>query len=67
MAEVKQKILIVEDYLDVDDKINAHFGSRGCEIFTVNWGEDSVRASQTARPDIILLEDLKLSLLRKKH
>jgi DNA-binding response OmpR family regulator len=56
MAEVKQKILIVEDDLDVADMLNAYFRVQGYEIFTVNWGEDGVRACQSSRPDIVILD-----------
>jgi DNA-binding response OmpR family regulator len=56
MAEVKQKILIVEDDLDVADMLNAYFRVQGYEIFTVNSGEDGVRACQTSRPDIVILD-----------
>ena len=56
MAEVKQKILIVEDDLDVADMLNAYFRVQGYEIFTVNWGEDGVRACQTSRPEIVILD-----------
>ena len=56
MAEVKQKILIVEDDLDVADMLNAYFRVQGYEIFTVNWGEDGVRACQNSRPDIVILD-----------
>lgn len=56
MAEAKQKILIVEDDLDVADMLNAYFRVQGYEIFTVNWGEDGVQACQTSRPDIVILD-----------
>jgi DNA-binding response OmpR family regulator len=56
MTEVKQKILVVEDDLDVADMLNAYFRVQGYEIFTVNWGEDGVRACLTSRPDIIILD-----------
>ncbi|PWH13725.1 MAG: hypothetical protein DDG60_09690 [Anaerolineae bacterium] len=56
MAETKQKILIVEDDLDVADMLNAYFRVQGYEVFTVNWGEDGVRAASTARPDLIILD-----------
>jgi PleD family two-component response regulator len=29
---------------------------QGYEVFTVNWGEDGVRAALTARPDLIILD-----------
>jgi DNA-binding response OmpR family regulator len=56
MDEVKQKILIVEDDLDVADMLNAYFQVQGYEVFTVNWGEDGVRACQTSQPDLIILD-----------
>ncbi len=56
MAETKQKILIVEDDLDVADMLNAYFRVQGYEVFTVNWGDDGVRAASTARPELIILD-----------
>ncbi len=56
MAEAKNKILIVEDDLDVADMLNAYFRVQGYEVFTVNWGEDGVRACQTSQPDLVILD-----------
>lgn len=56
MAEAKYKILIVEDDPDVAEMLNAYFRVQGYEVFTVNWGEDGVRAGQTVSPDIIILD-----------
>ena len=56
MAEAKPKILIVEDDLDVAEMLNAYFRVQGYEVFTVNWGEDGVRAGQTIFPDLIILD-----------
>ena len=56
MADPKPKILIVEDDLDVADMLNAYFRVQGYEVFTVNWGEDGVRAATTARPDLMILD-----------
>jgi PleD family two-component response regulator len=56
VAEAKQKILIVEDDLDVADMLTAYFRVQGYEVFTVNWGEDGVRAASTARPELIILD-----------
>lgn len=56
MADAKSKILIVEDDLDVADMLNAYFRVQGYEVFTVNWGEDGVRAAGTARPDLMILD-----------
>jgi DNA-binding response OmpR family regulator len=56
MAEVTRKILIVEDDLDVAEMLNAYFRVQGYDVATVNWGEDGIRASQSFRPDIIILD-----------
>ena len=56
MAEGKPKILIVEDDLDVAEMLNAYFGVQGYEVYTVNWGEDGIRACQTNHPDLIILD-----------
>jgi DNA-binding response OmpR family regulator len=56
VAELKPKILIIEDDLDVADMLNAYFLVQGYEVFTVNWGEDGVRACQTVHPDLVILD-----------
>jgi len=56
MADVKSKILVVEDDLDVAEMLNAYFRVQGYEVFTVNWGEDGVRACQTIDPDLVVLD-----------
>jgi DNA-binding response OmpR family regulator len=56
VAEAKHKILIVEDDPDVAEMLNAYFRVQGYEVFTVNWGEDGVRAGQSVSPDIIILD-----------
>lgn len=56
MADAKPKILIVEDDLDVAEMLNAYFRVQGYEVFTVNWGEDGVRAAQTISPDLVILD-----------
>lgn len=52
----KATILIVEDDLDIADMLNAYFRIQGYEVLTVNWGEDGIRACQTNRPDIVILD-----------
>ncbi len=54
--EKKSKILIVEDDLDVAEMLNAYFRVQGYDVFTVNWGEDGIRACQSVRPDLIILD-----------
>jgi len=56
VADKKSKILIVEDDLDIAEMLNAYFGVQGYEVFTVNWGEDGVRACVTERPDLVILD-----------
>ncbi len=56
MADAKSKILIVEDDLDVAEMLNAYFRVQGYDVFTVNWGEDGVRAAQTVLPDLLILD-----------
>src|SRR5512141_1887417 len=36
--------------------LNAYFRVQGYEVFTVNWGEDGVRAAQTVLPDLVILD-----------
>jgi DNA-binding response OmpR family regulator len=56
MAETKSKLLIIEDDLDIAEMLNAYFRVQGYDVFTVNWGEDGVRACQTHRPDLVILD-----------
>jgi DNA-binding response OmpR family regulator len=56
VADAKSKILIVEDDLDVAEMLNAYFRVQGYEVFTVNWGEDGIRAAQTVLPDLMILD-----------
>ncbi len=54
--EPREKLLIVEDDLDVAEMVTSFFQSQGYEVFTVNWGEDGVRACQTNHPDLVILD-----------
>jgi len=56
VANVKQKILIVEDDLDVAEMVTAYFRAQGYEVTTVNWGEDGLRACQAKHPDLAILD-----------
>jgi DNA-binding response OmpR family regulator len=56
VANIKPKILIIEDDLDVAEMLNAYFRVQGYEVFTVNWGEDGVRSCQTVHPDLVILD-----------
>jgi PleD family two-component response regulator len=54
--EKKQTILIVEDDLDVADMLNAYFRVQGYNVLTAYWGEDGIRASESNRPDLVILD-----------
>jgi DNA-binding response OmpR family regulator len=56
VTDIKSKILIIEDDLDVAEMLNAYFRVQGYEVFTVNWGEDGVRSCQTVHPDLVILD-----------
>jgi DNA-binding response OmpR family regulator len=56
VTDIKPKILIVEDDLDVAEMLNAYFRVQGYEVYTVNWGEDGVRSCQTIHPDLVILD-----------
>jgi len=56
MTDIKSKILIIEDDLDVAEMLNAYFRVQGYDVFTVNWGEDGVRSCQTVHPDLVILD-----------
>jgi DNA-binding response OmpR family regulator len=56
VTEIKPKILIVEDDLDVAEMLNAYFRVQGYEVYTVNWGEDGIRSCQTVHPDLVILD-----------
>jgi PleD family two-component response regulator len=56
VTDIKPKILIIEDDLDVAEMLNAYFRVQGYEVYTVNWGEDGVRSCQTVHPDLVILD-----------
>lgn len=56
MPNTKQKILIVEDDIDVAEMVTAYFRAQDYEVLTVNWGEDGVRACQANHPDLAILD-----------
>jgi PleD family two-component response regulator len=55
-TQQKATILIVEDDLDIADMLNSYFRVQGYDVLTVNWGEDGIRACQTTRPDLVILD-----------
>jgi PleD family two-component response regulator len=55
MAE-RQKILIVEDDLDLAEMLTAYFRMQGYEVLTAAWGEDALRVTREDLPDVVLLD-----------
>jgi DNA-binding response OmpR family regulator len=55
MPDVKPKLLIIEDDLDVAEMLDAYFRVQDYEVITVNRGKDGIKASQVSRPDLIIL------------
>jgi two-component system KDP operon response regulator KdpE len=56
MTEVKPKLLIIEDDLDLADMLTAYFRVEGYEVINVNQGEEGVHAYQTLHPDLVILD-----------
>jgi len=52
----KSKILLIEDDIDIAEMLNQYFRNQGYEVITSNWGEDGIRAVNSNRPDLILLD-----------
>jgi DNA-binding response OmpR family regulator len=56
VTETKSKILVIEDDQDLAEMLNAYLRVQGYEVITENWGEDGIRAAQTERPDLLILD-----------
>jgi len=56
MNEARQRLLIVEDDLDVAEMLNAYFRVQGYEVKTVNWGEDGLKACLSFHPHLVILD-----------
>jgi len=54
--DAKEKILIVEDDVDIAEMVTSFFDGQGYEVFTANYGEDGVTSCQTNHPDIVILD-----------
>lgn len=55
MAEVN-KILVVEDDVDLAEMLNAYFRSQGYQVRVSNWGEDAVKSATQDVPDVVVLD-----------
>lgn len=56
MVEKKQKILIVEDDLDVAEMLEAYFRVQGYQVATANWGEDAIDVCRKEHPNLVILD-----------
>jgi DNA-binding response OmpR family regulator len=56
MAEAKQKILIVEDDLDVAKLLKAYFSAQGYDVQDAHRGEEGVRDCLNTHPDVVILD-----------
>jgi DNA-binding response OmpR family regulator len=56
VEEKQERLLIVEDDVDIADMLNDYFRSQGYAVSTVNWGEDALHACQTNLPDLVILD-----------
>ena len=55
MAE-PQRILVVEDEIDIAEMLRAFFQAQGYEVLTAAWGEDALRITQEMLPDLVVLD-----------
>jgi DNA-binding response OmpR family regulator len=56
VTEVKAKILLVEDDLDVAEMLTAYFSVQGYIVVAVNFGEEGVHKAQESQPDLLILD-----------
>ncbi|MCA9937306.1 MAG: response regulator [Anaerolineales bacterium] len=56
MPTPKQRILIVEDNLDLAEMMNAYFRVQNYEVMLATWGEDGLRLAAEQMPALILLD-----------
>ena len=56
VTTTKQKILIVEDDVDVAEMVTAYFRAQGYDVLVANWGEDGVTTCQEHHPDLAILD-----------
>ncbi|MEA3350478.1 MAG: response regulator, partial [Chloroflexota bacterium] len=54
--EKKNKILVVEDDLDVAEMLEAYFRVQGYDVETANWGKDAVETCISEQPNLVILD-----------
>ncbi len=52
----KPQLLIVEDDMDLSEMLNSYFSVQGYAVTSMNWGEEAVKASREAPPDLVVLD-----------
>jgi PleD family two-component response regulator len=55
MAET-QRILVVEDDVDIAEMLNNYFETQGYEVMTTAWGEDALGLTEDFLPDLVVLD-----------
>ncbi len=53
---VKQKILVVEDAVDISSLLKIYFVSQGYEVFVAMRGTDALKICRNFPPDLALLD-----------
>jgi len=56
MIEEKQRILIVEDDLDIADMLNAYFSVQGYEVQRAERGETGLEVCRAHLPGLVILD-----------
>ena len=56
MIDQSNRILIVEDDVDLAEMLSAYFRVQGFEVDLATWGEDAIRLSSENTPDLVLMD-----------
>jgi len=56
MSEEKQKILLVDDEVDILEFISYNLEKDGYQVFTAQNGVDAIRIAEKKIPDLIILD-----------
>lgn len=56
MAEIKEKILVVDDKADIVETVGFCFTQEGFEVSTAFDGEEALEAARRDKPDLIILD-----------
>ena len=55
MAEM-QRILVVEDNIEISEMLDEYFEAQGYEVITTAWGEEALSLTAKALPDLVVLD-----------